>query len=41
MATGVMLFSFGVLFLVAAIYMGMKFGYEPYLNNQIAQAQDQ
>jgi Tfp pilus assembly protein PilN len=40
-ATGAMLFSIGVLFLVVVIYVGMKFGYEPYLNNQIAQAQDQ
>ncbi|MDR3582171.1 MAG: hypothetical protein P4L67_02760 [Candidatus Pacebacteria bacterium] len=40
-AAGAMLFSVGVIALVAVIYLGMKFGYEPYLNNQISQAQDQ
>ena len=40
-ATGTILFCGGVLLLVAAMYCGMKFAYEPYVNNQIKQAQNQ
>jgi Tfp pilus assembly protein PilN len=40
-ATGAVVFSTGVLLLLAVLYFGMKFGYESYLNNQVSQAQDQ
>ena len=35
-----LLFSGGVLFLVVLIYVGLKYGSEPYWNNQIAQTRD-
>jgi Tfp pilus assembly protein PilN len=40
-AAGAVLFSVGILVLLAVIYFGMKFGYEPYLTNQVSQAQNQ
>ncbi len=34
--SGTLLFSIGILVVVAGMYFGMLFGYEPYLNNQIS-----
>lgn len=34
-ATGALFFSGGILFLTMAIYYGLTFGYEPYLQNQL------
>lgn len=34
-AVGALLFSGGILFLSLAIYFGLTFGYEPYLQNQL------
>lgn len=36
LASGALIFSVGILAIVAALYLGMVFGYEPYLNNQIS-----
>ncbi len=33
--SGTLLFSVGILLVIAGMYFGMVFGYEPYLNNQI------
>ena len=35
-ASGALIFSVGILAITAALYLGMVFGYEPYLNNQIS-----
>jgi len=40
-ATGAILFSGGVLLFVAAMYLGMKWGYEPYVQGQYDQARNQ
>ncbi len=37
---GIILFSAGFLFIVLFVYFGLTFGYEPYINAQIAQQQD-
>jgi hypothetical protein len=39
-ATGAVLFAGGVFLLVAVMYGGIKFAYEPYVNNQILQAKN-
>ena len=39
-AFGIVLFSGGVLALVIAIYLGMTFGYDPYLQGQIQSTQN-
>ncbi len=38
---GVILFSGGILLIVLAIFAGLRYGYEPYLNGQIASLQKQ
>jgi hypothetical protein len=40
-ALGVLFFSGGILFLTVAIYLGLTFGYEPYLQSQLASVQNQ
>lgn len=40
-AAGALMFSGGVLFIMILIYVGLTFGYEPYLNNQVTSVQDQ
>ncbi|HUC31375.1 MAG TPA: PilN domain-containing protein [Candidatus Paceibacterota bacterium] len=40
-ASGALFFSGGVLFLAIAIYIGLTFGYEPYLQSQLTSVQDQ
>jgi hypothetical protein len=39
--SGIIVFSTIILLVALGIYFGMKFGYEPYLNNQINGAQSQ
>ena len=39
-ALGALFFSGGILFLAAAIYFGLTFGYEPYLQSQLTSAQN-
>lgn len=40
-AVGALLFSGGILFLAIALYFGLAFGYEPYLQSQLSAAQNQ
>lgn len=40
-AVGLLFFSGGVLFLAVALYLGLTFGYQPYLQSQLTGAQDQ
>lgn len=40
-ALGVLFFSGGILFLAVAIYLGLTFGYAPYLQSQLASTQNQ
>ncbi len=40
-ATGALFFSGAILFLAVAIYVGLTFGYEPYLQGQLANVQSQ
>ena len=40
-ALGALFFSGGILFLTVAIYLGLTFGYEPYLQSQLASVQNQ
>lgn len=40
-AFGAVLFSGGILFLTIIIYLGMSYGYEPYLQGKITDAQNQ
>ena len=40
-SSGLLLFSVGIFFLVILIYFGITMGYEPYLNSQISQLQQQ
>jgi Tfp pilus assembly protein PilN len=40
-AIGSLLFSGGILFLTIAIYLGLTYGYEPYLQSQITKQTDQ
>lgn len=39
-AVGALLFSGGILFLAIAIYVGLAFGYEPYIQSQLTAEQD-
>lgn len=38
---GIVMFSGTILFIVVFVYLGLTLGYEPYLNSQIKQQQDQ
>jgi hypothetical protein len=40
-ALGALFFSGGILFLTVAVYFGLTLGYEPYLQSQLASAQNQ
>ncbi len=40
-SSGILLFSGSVLFIVALVYAGLRFGYEPYLNGQISSLRSQ
>ena len=40
-SSGIILFSGAIFVIVVGLYLGLAFGYEPYLNAQIAQAQSQ
>jgi hypothetical protein len=40
-ALGALFFSSGILFFAVAIYFGLTFGYEPYLQSQLTSAQNQ
>jgi hypothetical protein len=40
-SSGIILFSIAIFGVVALIYLGLTFGYEPYLNGQITSAQSQ
>lgn len=40
-SSGILLFSGSILFIVALVYAGLRFGYEPYLNAQISSLESQ
>lgn len=40
-AWGALSFSVGILFIAIAVYFGLTFGYEPYLQSQLASAKNQ
>jgi hypothetical protein len=40
-AVGVLFFSGGILFLSLVIYLGLAFGYQPYLQSQLSSTKDQ
>ena len=40
-AFGALSFSGGILFLTVAVYFGLTFGYEPYLQSQLTNVQNQ
>lgn len=40
-AFGALFFSSGILFLTVAVYFGLTFGYEPYLQSQLASVKNQ
>ena len=40
-SSGLLLFSVGIFFLTICVYLGITMGYEPYLNSQVSQLQQQ